>query len=100
MDLKKIENSFEADGIKFSESGRCMVATAFPDATQAGIEMFRQGGNAVDAAVASALALAVCEPQGSGIGGQTMMVIYTGKKGDSYRWIIKGPFPCPCKCHI
>ncbi len=80
MDLKKIEKGFKADGIRFSESGKCMVATAFPEATQAGIEIFRQGGNAVDAAVASALALSVCEPQGSGIGGQTMMIIYTGKK--------------------
>jgi gamma-glutamyltranspeptidase/glutathione hydrolase len=80
MDLKKIEKGFKADGVRFSESGKCMVATAFPEATQAGIEIFRQGGNAVDAAVASALALSVCEPQGSGIGGQTMMIIYTGKK--------------------
>ena len=80
MDLKSIENGFQPDGIKFYEAKECMVSTAFPEATQAGVEIFRKGGNAVDAAVASALSLAVCEPQGSGIGGQTMMLIYTGKK--------------------
>nr|HID59033.1 gamma-glutamyltransferase [Desulfobacterales bacterium] len=57
-----------------------MVATAFPDATQAGVEMLKQGGNAVDAVCAAALALGVCEPQSSGIGGQTMMLISLGGK--------------------
>jgi gamma-glutamyltranspeptidase/glutathione hydrolase len=53
-----------------------MVVTAFPDATQAGSDMFKIGGNAVDAACAAALALGVCEPQGSGIGGQTVALIH------------------------
>jgi gamma-glutamyltranspeptidase/glutathione hydrolase len=52
-----------------------MVATAFPEATEAGWEMLRDGGNAVDAATAAAWALAVCEPSGSGLGGQTVMLV-------------------------
>jgi gamma-glutamyltranspeptidase/glutathione hydrolase len=52
-----------------------MVATSFPAATEAGWRILQAGGNAVDAAVAAAWVLCVCEPSGSGLGGQTIFLI-------------------------
>lgn len=52
------------------------IATQHWAATDAGARMLGAGGNAVDAAVAAAFALGVCEPAASGLGGQTMALVY------------------------
>ncbi len=76
-----IENKFKAtnDG-KCSISKRGMIATQSKEATEAGCRILESGGNAIDAAIAAAWTLGVTEPQASGLGGQTMMVLSSGEK--------------------
>lgn len=62
----------------FSHKG--MVATTVPQAAEAGLEILKKGGNAIDAAIATASTLTVVEPTSNGLGGDGFAIIwYEGK---------------------
>jgi gamma-glutamyltranspeptidase/glutathione hydrolase len=62
---------------KVARSRNGMVVSAHPLATIAGVRVLERGGNAADAAVAAAFALAVVEPSMNGIGGRSQVLIHT-----------------------
>lgn len=61
-----------------------MVATQKSEATQVGVEILRRGGNAVDAAVAVGLALAVVLPRAGNLGGGGFMLVHDAKSGETF----------------
>ncbi|MGR3909116.1 gamma-glutamyltransferase [Burkholderia sp. SR8] len=65
-------------------SQRFMIAAANPLATQAGYEMLKGGGTAIDAAIATQMVLALVEPQSSGIGGGAFMLYFDGTATQAY----------------
>ncbi len=60
------------------------VTAGHPLAAQAGLDVLRSGGNAVDAAVAMAGVLSVVRPHMNGIGGDTFMLVYSARDGQVY----------------
>lgn len=68
--------------VGFSSEG--MISTQHYLATEVGANILKKGGNAIDAAVAAAFSLGVVEPTASGLGGQTMMVIYLSDSGRKF----------------
>lgn len=70
---------------------RGMVATAQPLAAQAGLDIIKKGGNAIDAAVATAACLTVVEPTSNGIGSDAFALVWV--KGKLHGLNSSGPAP-------
>ena len=68
-----------------------IVATSQPLAANAGLEILKKGGNAVDAAIATAAALTVVEPTSNGIGGDAFAIVWMN--GEMYGLNSSGPSP-------
>ena len=75
-----------------------MVATSHPLATQIGLNILINGGNAIDAAIAANAALGLMEPTGSGIGGDLFAIIWSAK--DKKLYGLNGSGRSPAKLNL
>jgi gamma-glutamyltranspeptidase/glutathione hydrolase len=66
------------------QAAHAAVASDHPASSQAGIEVLKAGGNAIDAACATALALGVVVPHSSGIGGGGFALVYLARENKTY----------------
>ena len=71
-------------GLQSTTAQRHMAAAANPLAAEAGREMLREGGSAVDAAIAMQMVLTLVEPQSSGIGGGAFLLHFDGRRVQAY----------------
>ena len=74
---------------------KAMVAAAHPLAVEAGVEILKQDGNAMDAAIATLLTLGVVEPHASGLGGGGFLVYYDSKSNKT--WVLDYREPAPAE---
>ena len=70
-----------------------MVATSHPLATQIGLDILKNGGNAIDAAIAANIALGLMEPTGNGIGGDLFVILWDADSQKLYGLNASGPAP-------
>lgn len=70
-----------------------MAATSHPLATQTAIDVLRQGGNAIDAAIAANAVLGLVEPTGCGIGGDLFAIVWDAETKQLYGLNSSGPSP-------
>ncbi|WP_223454695.1 MULTISPECIES: gamma-glutamyltransferase [unclassified Pseudomonas] len=76
-------SGFRTD-LRTQHAEKYMAAAANPLAAEAGREMLRRGGSAIDAAIAMQAVLTLVEPQSSGIGGGALIVLWDGKTVRTY----------------
>ncbi|WP_223488038.1 gamma-glutamyltransferase [Pseudomonas sp. A-RE-19] len=79
----EIASGYRAD-LQTRHASKHMAAAANPLAAEAGREMLREGGSAIDAAIAMQAVLTLVEPQSSGIGGGALIVLWDGKAVRTY----------------
>lgn len=88
----------EANGLNFASRSEVigqhgMVATSHPLATQIGLDILKNGGNAIDAAIAANAATGLMEPTGNGIGGDLFAIIWHEKSQKLYAINASGRSP-------
>ncbi len=83
--------SFATRSVVLGQNG--MVATSHPLATQIGLDVLKDGGNAIDAAIAANAALGLMEPTGCGIGGDLFAIVWDGKTKKLYGLNASGRSP-------
>jgi gamma-glutamyltranspeptidase/glutathione hydrolase len=79
----EVASGYRTD-LQTRHAAKHMAAAANPLAAEAGREMLRQGGSAIDAAIAMQAVLTLVEPQSSGIGGGALIVLWDGKTVRTY----------------
>ncbi len=78
--MSRYQQQFPYPSRRMPVMAKNMVATSQPLAVQAGWSIMRQGGNAIDAAIATAITLTVVEPTSNGIGGDAFCILWDGEQ--------------------